>query len=113
MIDDRDKQLLQFLKDNAGRPYTVKLLCAKFGYKSNGSGVSLRKKLNYFVGEGYPVRRITAGKLSGAMWCIESNQMFHYASKLEERAKAILVFASQCRTAAQKIQKKEMIEVQQ
>lgn len=107
-VDDRDRALLSFLQDNAGRPFTIKALSEKFGYQTTGSGSQLRKKLNGFLRSGYPVRRVTAGRNSGAMWCIQSGQLAHYAAKLEERAAAIMSLASAARTASKKIAEREM-----
>lgn len=107
MIDDRDLQLVGFLRDNAGRPYSIKLLCGKFGYSTTGSGSVLRKKLDELLIAGYPVRRTVAGRCSGALYCLEPNQLTHYASKLEERATAIMKKADICRRVSLSMKKTE------
>lgn len=112
MIDDRDRQLLTFLRDNAGRPFSISLLCRKFGYGATGSGSQLRKKLDELLIAGFPVRRITSGKQSGAMYCLEPNQLTHYASCLEQRAQAIQKKASICRRAAEALKiKTELVRI--
>lgn len=105
VFDDRDLLLLDFLRSNAGRAYTVRFLCGKFGYSGGGSGSQLRKKLNAFLGAGYPVRRLD----KGVMWCLQGRQLQHYATTLRQRARSIDALADMAERAGQKITEREWI----
>jgi hypothetical protein len=80
VLDDRDRQLLSFLREHAGRKFPLKFLMGKFGYQGTGSTALIRHKLDVFLALGYPVRRIVRGSDSGALWCVMSSQLGHAAA---------------------------------